>query len=98
MWMDLACSSGDFSCRRGQPVNDELLAPRPHRHRCHPDFVGDHRVGHPISSHQQQTETTPQRISYLEDTALEQPGEVNRHMRALADSVTDPARERRVSS
>jgi hypothetical protein len=53
MWMDLAYSSGGFSCRPGQPVNDELLAPRPHRH-----------------------------------TALELPGEVNRHMRALADSVT----------
>jgi hypothetical protein len=34
----------------------------------------------------------------LRDTPPEQPGEWNRHMRALADSVTDQARARRVSS
>ena len=37
----------------GQPVGGESCTPGPHRHRRHPDLFGDHRVGHPVSGHQQ---------------------------------------------
>jgi hypothetical protein len=34
----------------GKPVLTETLTPGPHRHRCHPDFLGNPDVGFAISS------------------------------------------------
>ena len=57
----------------------------------------------PIGQSRKIARTAPNVVGLVElpgghCSMLEQPGEVNRHLRALADSVTDQARDRRVSS